>query len=462
LRIGGQKIPFITTMLIASETLFVISGMYIGTWLQASLGGQALNLSWEAALLRFGVIVVVCELSLYYFDIWDLQIVSRRTVLVVRLLQAFGIACITLAMLYMAIPSLRLGANTLVFAAPVALFILVVWRYIIEKASPLVNAPERVLVLGTAEAGVIVASAVSSRPEYNMTIVGILEEPGVVPRVALSAPVIGTADELEEIVQKEQIERVVISLAERRGRMPVRELLQLRFGGLQIEDAHTVLERISGRIMIEHLSPSWLFMSEGFPNSRWSLGAKRTVDIVLSAIALILTAPLMLVLAIIIRLESPTSPLFTQERVGLHGRVFKIFKFRSMLPKPADAPPSWTSKNDNRITGFGRFIRKSRLDELPQFFNVLRGDMSLVGPRPEQPYFCEMLGQQIPYFALRHSVRPGITGWAQVKYGYGGTVEESKTKLEHDLFYIKHRSLTLDMLILFETAKVMIAGRGAA
>lgn len=451
-------------MLIVTETMFVISGMYIGSWVQSTFGGEGDALRPQDALLRFGVIVLVCELCLYYFDVWDLQIVSRRTTLAVRLLQAFGIACITLALLYMAAPSLRLGANTIIYAAPIAIALLFLWRYIIDKASPFVRNPDRVLVLGMGQAGAIVANAITSRPEYNMQIIGVLDEPGASVRGAtnIPVPVLGHLSELEKIVKDEKIDRIVISLAERRGRTPVRELLHLKFEGVRIEDAHSLFERISGRIMLEHLSPSWLFMSEGFRYSAWSRGAKRAIDIAFSSVAILLSAPIMLLVALIIRLESPGPVLFTQDRYGLNGRVFKIYKFRSMRPKPADAPPSWTAQNDQRITRFGKFIRKVRFDELPQFFNVLKGDMSVVGPRPEQPYFCEVLSEQIPFYAQRHAVRPGITGWAQVKYGYGGSIEETKTKLEHDLFYIKHRSVTLDLLILLETVKVMISGRGAA
>ena len=220
-------------------------------------------------------------------------------------------------------------------------------------------------------------------------------------------------------------------------------------------------ERTTGRILLDHLSPSWLILADGFRQSRLVLAAKRLTDIVVSTIGLVLALPLMAVIALAVFLESGAPVLFRQGRIGLNGRHFEILKFRSMRNEPVPKAASWTSDSDPRITRVGRFIRKFRLDELPQLISVLCGDMSLVGPRPEQPSLAEMLEEQIPYYGQRHSLRPGITGWAQVKYGYGATVEQTKIKLEHDLFYIKHLSMPLDLAIIFETAKVLLSGRGA-
>jgi exopolysaccharide biosynthesis polyprenyl glycosylphosphotransferase len=230
---------------------------------------------------------------------------------------------------------------------------------------------------------------------------------------------------------------------------------------VEIEDAHGFIEKVTGRIHLEHLSPSWLILSDGFRKSPFLYAVKRTLDILVALVALVLTLPVMFVVAIAIWLETGGPVLFRQERSGLKGRSFRIMKFRSMCHKAEEGGPVWAATDDSRVTRVGRFIRKYRLDELPQIFNVLRGEMSLVGPRPERPHFCEILEKSIPFFELRHTVRPGITGWAQVKYQYGASVEESKTKLEYDFFYIKHMSMVLDLAILFETAKVMIYGRGA-
>jgi sugar transferase (PEP-CTERM system associated) len=267
--------------------------------------------------------------------------------------------------------------------------------------------------------------------------------------------------ELETLVREKNIDRVVLSLKEQRGRMPYRELLRLKFAGVIVEDAHTVFERISGRIALEKLSPSWLIFNDGFRKSNFLRAAKRTVDIIAAVVAITLTLPIMALVAIAILIESGRPVLFRQQRVGLNGENFEILKFRSMRQDAEKGGPSWATDGDNRITRVGAFIRKYRFDELPQFFNILNGTMSLVGPRPEQPYFCEMLETSLDFFAQRHTVRPGVTGWAQIKYQYGSTVEDAKRKLELDLFYIKHLSISLDVAIILETVKVILLGKGA-
>jgi sugar transferase (PEP-CTERM system associated) len=273
--------------------------------------------------------------------------------------------------------------------------------------------------------------------------------------------IIGAVGDVESVVNDRGIDSIIISLKERRGNMPVSELLHLKFGGVEVEDAHSFIEKVTGRIHLEQISPSWLILSDGFRKSQFLYAVKRTFDIVIALIAFVLTLPVMIIVAIAIWLESGGPVLFRQERTGYKGRSFRIMKFRSMCHKAEEGGPVWAASDDNRITRVGRFIRKYRFDELPQIINVLRGEMSLVGPRPERPHFCELLEQNIPFFQLRHTVRPGITGWAQVKYQYGASIEESKIKLEYDFFYIKHMSFILDLAILFETAKVMIYGRGA-
>jgi exopolysaccharide biosynthesis polyprenyl glycosylphosphotransferase len=237
--------------------------------------------------------------------------------------------------------------------------------------------------------------------------------------------------------------------------------LDLKFAGIAVEDVHTMWESLSGRIHLDHLSPSYLLLSGGFRKSEWLLAAKRFLDVVLSFVTLIVALPIMSLVALAIWLEDGGPVLYRQERTGMHARPFQMLKFRSMYRDAEAHGPRWAGNNDSRITRVGRFIRKYRLDELPQLFNVLGGEMSWIGPRPERPVFCEMLGEQIPLYSQRHSVRPGITGWAQVRYQYGSSVDDAKTKLEYDLFYIKHMSIVLDIVILFETAKVMLYGWGS-
>jgi sugar transferase (PEP-CTERM system associated) len=330
------------------------------------------------------------------------------------------------------------------------------------RTGALLAGAERVLVIGTAETGIQLTRKTISQPELNLRVVGFLDEHGEnIGKPLVNPGIIGGVSDLERIVEEQKVQRVILSLAERRGNMPIRALLHMRFAGVQVEDAHTVYERITGRILLEHLSPSWLILSGGFRKSSLTSVFKRTFDLLCASVGLILTSPILLLTALAVRIESRGPILFRQERVGLNEKIIKVLKFRSMLHDSEGATPRWTSDNDDRITRVGRFIRKVRIDELPQLINVLRGEMSLIGPRPERPYFVDLLEQKIPYYGLRHTVRPGITGWAQVRYQYGGSVEEAKTKLEYDLFYIRHLSPMLDFAILLETAKVLLWQRGA-
>jgi sugar transferase (PEP-CTERM system associated) len=321
---------------------------------------------------------------------------------------------------------------------------------------------ERVLIVGTGEAGVSLTREILSRPDLNLQVVGFLDEKGEnIGKSLINPCIIGAAADVDSVVAREKVDRVVLSLAERRGWTPVRQLLDLKFAGVRVEDVHSCYERVTGRILLERLSPSWLILSDGFRKSPILLVTKRAMDLVASFFGLLVSLPVMALTALAVWLETGSPILFRQTRTGQWGHPFEMMKFRSMYQNAEQHGPRWAAEGDNRITRVGRFIRKTRLDELPQLMNVLRGDMSLVGPRPERPHFCAMLEEQIPYYNQRHAVRPGVTGWAQIKYQYGASVEDAKEKLELDLFYIKHLSVMLDLAIIFETLKVMLLGRGA-
>jgi sugar transferase (PEP-CTERM system associated) len=321
---------------------------------------------------------------------------------------------------------------------------------------------KRVLVLGTAEAGITLVRELLVRPELNVKVVGFLDEKGEnIGKSLVNPSIIGSVNHVSDIVKENAVSQVILSLNERRGCTPVEQLLHLKFSGVQVADVHSVYEKVTGKILLTNLEPSWLFLSTGFRKSRFLLAAKRCTDVVISLLGIILGLPLMAVIAFAIWLETGFPILFRQERVGLGQRPFTILKFRSMFQDAEAGGPSWAQNNDPRITRVGRLLRKFRLDELPQLFNVLRGEMSLVGPRPEQTKLCTMLDQMIPMYWRRHSVRPGITGWAQVKYQYGSTVEDAKRKLEYELYYIKNLSLRLDLAIILATFNVILFGRGA-
>jgi sugar transferase (PEP-CTERM system associated) len=324
------------------------------------------------------------------------------------------------------------------------------------------RAAERVLVLGTAEAGITLVRELLARRELNVKVVGFLDEKGEnIGKSLVNPSIIGSVDQVGDIAKEKMVSQVILSLNERRGCTPIEQLLQLKFSGVQVADVHSVYERVTGKILLTNLEPSWLFLSTGFRKSRFLLTAKRWIDVAVSLVGITLGLPLMGLIALAIWVETGFPILFRQERLGLGQRPFTILKFRSMFQDAEAGGPSWAQNNDPRITRVGRLLRKYRLDELPQLFNVLRGAMSFVGPRPEQTKLCKMLEEAIPMYWRRHSVRPGITGWAQVKYRYGSTVEDAKRKLEYELYYIKNLSLKLDLAIILATFKVILFGRGA-
>lgn len=463
IEIGGHYFPRKSLLLAASECLVIVASLALATGLrflnyQIVQDYLLLPRTWG----RFALVTVVCQAALYYNEMYHLPSLRNMGAQIVRALRAIGMGMMALALLYYLAPPARLERGIAILAAATAFPAMILLRLTFGKGKSFTHPLERVLVLGTADTGMSLAREIMGRPELQYKVVGFLDEScEKTSQVVVKPGIIGAVTQLEEIVESEQIDRVVISLAERREVMPIRELTALRVQGLPIEDAHSVYERLTGRIMLEHLRPSWLILSEGFCKSRLLLAFKRLIDIAVSALLLTFTFPLMIGVALAILIETGRPVFYRQERIGLGGRRFKIWKFRSMRTASAASTPLWTSDKDPRVTPVGNFIRTYRLDELPQLWNVLRGEMSLIGPRPEIPYYCELLEREIPYFNQRHILRPGITGWAQVKFQYGASLEDAKTKFEYDLFYIKHLSVLLDVAIILETVKVVFLGKGA-
>lgn len=462
-RVGGQKVPTRTILFIASDAFFVILGLLLVTSLRFRDWWNIKNyLHGHLTIYRFALVVIITVIALYYNELYDAAVLRHHHEVIVRLIQAVGLIFLVLAVVYYLEPDLSLGRGIAALAAPTILSFAIAWRWILEASGVLGTGAERLLLLGTGQTGITLVREIIAKPELNLKVVGFLDEQGQNIGKSLVNPcIIGATSDLEKIAREEKIDRVILSLVERRGRTPVRELLQLKFDGIGVQDAESLYETISGRIMLENLWPSWLILSKGFRKPAWMRFQKRILDIIVSVVALALLWPVLAFVALAILIETGRPVLFRQDRVGMKGVPFQILKFRSMYQNAEANGPVWAATADHRITRVGRFLRKYRLDELPQLFNVLRGEMSLVGPRPERPVFCEMLAEQIPYYTLRHSIRPGITGWAQIKYQYSASVEETKAKLEFDIFYVKHLSIMLDLAILFETAKVMIYGHGS-
>ncbi len=324
------------------------------------------------------------------------------------------------------------------------------------------RAGARVLVFGAGPAAQMVGATLRAADPLA-TIVGYFPGPNEKQTAVPEAERLSTEQSLTQTAQRLGVDEIIVALTERRsGSMPLRELLDCKLSGVRVFDITTYFERMLGQIRVDFVNAGWLIFGDGFNQGFYRTAVKRVFDIVCSLLLIIVSAPVMLVTALAIKLESEGPVFYRQERVGYNSKTFKVTKFRSMrTDAEKDGKPRWATANDNRVTRVGNFIRLVRIDELPQLFNVLAGDMSLVGPRPERPFFVEQLTAEIPYYAVRHSLKPGVTGWAQVRYQYGSTVEDSQEKLQYDLYYVKNHSLFLDFVILFETVGVVLTGKGA-
>jgi len=352
--------------------------------------------------------------------------------------------------------------RALQFAAMAGVAAVIVRRVYVARWATVPRTRTRILIFGAGPAAQMVGATLKAS-DPNAHIVGYVpgpneKEPAVAPNELLSLE--GT---LTDTARKVGVDEIVVALTERRsGSMPLRQLLDCKLRGVKVYDINTHFEKTLGQIRVDYVNAGWLIFGDGFNQGALRTFVKRVFDIVCASALIILSAPFMLVTAVIVALESRGPVLYRQERVGFGGKPFNVVKFRSMrTDAEKDGKPRWATTNDDRVTRVGQFIRRVRIDELPQLFNVLRGEMSLVGPRPERPYFVEQLTQEIPYFAVRHSVKPGVTGWAQVRYQYGATVEDSMEKLQYDLYYVKNHTLFLDLIVLFETVGVVLTGKGA-
>ena len=324
------------------------------------------------------------------------------------------------------------------------------------------TAGARVLIFGAGPAAQSVGATLKS-VDPHARIVGYLPGPNEKQSSVPESERLGGYTSLTETARKLSVDEIVVALTERRaGSMPLRELLDCKLAGVRVFDVTTYFERMLGQIRIDYVNAGWLVFGDGFNQGFYRTLVKRIFDLVCSAVLIALAAPVMLITAALIKLESKGPVFYSQERVGANNTTFFVHKFRSMrTDAEKDGKPVWAAVQDSRVTRVGNVIRRLRIDELPQIFNVFKGEMSLVGPRPERPYFVEQLTQEIPYYAVRHSIKPGVTGWAQVKYQYGSTIEDSQEKLQYDLYYVKNHSLFLDFVVLFETVGVVLLGKGA-
>ncbi len=413
-------------------------------------------------VIQCAIVLVVCLACFYYNGLYDavrLGTLERA----LRVEQSIGAASLLLGLLYFLLPQLLLSRGVFVIAMLLAAGAVMLGRKLLDHAWQLTAPVQHLVILGTGDLAMSLAREISVRNDLSIRLEGLVSAvPAPADAEVAGFPVLGMAADLESIARKRMVSRIVVALEDRRGVLPTRELVTLRVRGVQIEDAASTLSALTGRVSLGAVKPSWFVFSDGFHRSKWNEILKRLLDLTTATAGLVLSIPLILLAALAVRLDSEGPVLYRQNRVGHMGNCFELLKLRSMrADAERDTGAQWAAENDPRITRVGRFLRKYRLDELPQFWNVIRGDMSFVGPRPERPCFVDELRRIIPYYDERHSVRPGITGWAQVQFSYGASAKDALDKLEYDLFYLKNMSLLFDLAIIFQTVRIVIGARGS-
>jgi sugar transferase (PEP-CTERM system associated) len=450
------------SLLIAMDHAVIVAAVLLAFVLR--MGIDHPHLGWSI-VWRASIIAMVLQLCLHYCDLYDVRTLHDRRDLEVRLFQALGAGSLIVALLYYWVPPLILGRGVFLIGAGLILLLVIGWRMAFEWLSARVGPAERLLILGTDQAAITLARELfDRRHDLGVEIVGFVDaDQRRVGAPVINPGVIGAIADIPAIVSDRKVDRVVVSVADLRGKLSMEKLLDMRFNdGVRFDYLASVYEEYTGKIAVENLRPSWLIFSDGFRKTRTLRVAKRAMDVALATVGLALLWPVMALVALGIQLTSPGPVFYHQDRVGQYGRVFRIHKFRSMyVDAEKESGAVWSRAGDPRVTPLGRVLRRTRLDELPQMWNVLMGDMSVVGPRPERPFFVSQLKAEIPFYNQRHALRPGLTGWAQIRHSYGATVDDALQKLQYDLFYIKHMSIAFDLFVIVETVKTVLVRSGS-
>ena len=448
--------PTRTIILLLCEACIVCGCFVAATWIM--MGADAyIALEYQQGLLKIALITLLTLILSYYFDLYEPRIVSARHQIYFRILLVLGFDCFLVSAFLFFDPEVAIGPSVYVLGFILLTPSLILLRRVYEWVGAHKYFRERVYVLGAGEYARSIVEAIRSHPDIGMEVVfweDVQLESSQRKQLWISV--------LERIAKAHPpVHRIIVAMEVQRGELPVQELLMLRFQGIDVEEDGTLRERLYGKIQLDGLRPSSFLYSEGFRIQPFRQFSRQLVSLTVAALVLLLFLPFFPFVALAVKLSSRGPLFFRQPRVGMGGRIFNVVKFRTMYTDAESDGAKWATKDDPRITRLGMFLRKTRNDEVPQLWNVLRGDMGLVGPRPERPEFVSWLTDELPFYYLRTLIRPGLTGWAQVRYGYGATLAETKEKLEYDLYYIKHMSLGLDLLIMFETIKTILRRRGA-
>jgi sugar transferase (PEP-CTERM system associated) len=463
LKIGNHYVSKVICGLLFLEFLILIGAFFAGASLQMPAAGGAIVFHPDYLLTAGAVFAGLILLSMGAMGMYQNNLSEALYSQFLRhLLPAFLLGFCLLKLASQVMPELNLGMSTLVVTYLIGAGGIMAARSVIAHTTRMVFLDSRILVLGSGPIALKCGLLTKRSALRYFELVGYVplgvEETCVPAQQLLYLEPDGS---LLALARRLRVSEIIVSVQNRRGgSIPIRDLLECKMAGILVTEASSFVERESCQIQVESIQPSFLVFGGGFDQSFLRSAMKRCFDLLVSLVLLVLTLPLMLVTALAILLEDGGPVFYSQERVGLDGRVFRVLKLRSMRTDAEKAGPQFAGRRDSRITRVGNVIRKLRIDELPQIFNVLKGEMSFVGPRPERPYFVEQLNRTVPYYNLRHSVKPGITGWAQVRYGYGDSVEDALQKLKYDMYYVKNHSLLLDLLVLIDTFEVVVFGSG--
>lgn len=460
IRIFRHYVPISVLALGLAETLVLFAAVYQGNAAKIAFEGLTPG-PFVQDLPKFLLFIVVVQLSMIALGLYERETCRELRLTVIGLTSALVAAAIALALIFFMFPDIKLWRSIFLMGVAFAFLGILLTRLLFMQVVDLERFKRRILVLGAGNRASRIADLIDRKIGEDFVVVDFVRMG--CEDVAVSSPrdeaSIGS---LLAFSRQFNVDEIVTAAQERRGSLPLQDLLNCKLNGVLITDYSSFMERETGRVDIDALVPSWLIYSEGARRTRLDLAVKRIIDLVASLILLVVTMPIMLVAAVLVGVTSKGPVLFRQTRVGQYGQVFQLMKFRSMrADAEQDGVPKWATENDPRVTSVGRVLRASRIDELPQIFNVLVGDMSFVGPRPERPYFVQTLTEKLPYYVERHAVKPGITGWAQVRFRYGSSVDDAREKIQYDLYYIKNYSVFLDLLILFQTVRVILFSTGA-
>ena len=460
-RIFRVFVPATAVVLLISEILLIASAFIIAVYMTLDVDPWV-NLVYDGGLVHLIPVLLTILLGMYFNDLYSQFYVKSRIVLLQQLCLVMGGAFLVQGVLSYIVPDLRVSAHVMAWGSVLAVVVIYFWRVLFSTLAIKVMGRDSLLMVGGSPLLEDIAAHLEEHPELGGEVAGYVDDSHQPGDILRRAKVLGGLPDLKEIVQATNPTRIVVGMTERRNRMPVADLLELRFSGCIIEEVATVFERLCGRVCLKELRPAQFIYSGELGPRPQNVVVQTVLNRIIAAAGLIVASPLMALTALAVKLSSPGPILYRQVRVGMDDVPFTVYKFRSMrLDAEAVTGAVVASKDDPRVTKVGKIIRSLRFDELPQLYNTLKGDMSIVGPRPERPEFVRDLSQKIPYYRQRHCVRPGITGWAQINFKYGETLEDTMRKLEYDLYYIKNMSLSLDTYIIFHTVKTMLLSRGA-